>query len=130
MQSQNFTVLFIHFTLQSDHKPLLTIFGSKKGLPTHTAKRLQRWRTILLNHNFKMVYQPSNKFGHADGLSRFILKYKEPLEDTVIVSLQSEGELKICYFIRELPVILDQIKQEALRDDYINRIKTKILEKD
>ena len=25
---------------------------------------------------------------------------------------------------------LDQIKQEALRDEYINRIKTKILEKD
>ena len=43
-----------HFMLQTDHKPLLTIFGSKIGLPTHTANSLQRRGTILLNYNFKM----------------------------------------------------------------------------
>ena len=43
-----------HFTLQMDHKPLLTIFGSKKGPPVDTENRLRRWETILLNHNFKM----------------------------------------------------------------------------
>ena len=78
------------------------------------------------------MYLPSNKFGHADELSKLIPKYKELLEDTVVASLQSEGQLKItlCNSVRELPVTLDQIKQEALRDEYINRIKTKILEKD
>ena len=83
-------------------------------------------------YNFKMVYLRSNKFSHADGLSRLIPKYKEPLEDTVIAFLQSEGELKItlCNSARELPLTLDQIKLETLRDEYINRIKTKILEKD
>ena len=106
-----------YFTLQTDHKSLLTIFGSKKGLPTYTANRQQRWGTILLNYNFEMVYLPSNKFGHANGLSRLIPNYQEPLEDTVIASLQSEGELKItlCNSVRELPVTLDQINQEALR---------------
>ena len=29
------------FALQTDHKPWLTIFGSKNGIPTHTANRLQ-----------------------------------------------------------------------------------------
>ena len=29
-----------HFTLQTDHKPLLPIYGSKKGLPAHTTNRL------------------------------------------------------------------------------------------
>ena len=66
---------FIHgriFILQTDHKPLLTIFGSKKGIPTHTANRLQRWSIILLNYNFKMEYISSKNIGHADGLSRLI----------------------------------------------------------
>ena len=94
-----------HFTLQTNHKPPLTISGSTKDLPTITANRLQRWGTILLNY-FKIEYLPLKKFGHADGLSRLIAKYKEPLKDTVITSLQSEGELKttLCNSVRELPV--------------------------
>ena len=35
------------FTLQTDHRPLLTIFGFKKGIPTHTTNRLQLWGIIL-----------------------------------------------------------------------------------
>ena len=31
------------FTLQTDHKPLITIFGSKKGVPIYTANKLLRW---------------------------------------------------------------------------------------
>ena len=31
------------FLLQTDHKPLLKIFGSKKGIPAYTANRLQRF---------------------------------------------------------------------------------------
>ena len=54
-----------HFALHTDHKPLLTIFGLKKGLTSHTANILQRWGTILLSYNFKMVYLLLNKFGHS-----------------------------------------------------------------
>ena len=34
------------FKLQIDHKPLLTSFGSKKGLLVYAANRLIRWGTI------------------------------------------------------------------------------------
>ncbi|XP_055522647.1 uncharacterized protein K02A2.6-like [Wyeomyia smithii] len=40
------------FTLLTEHKPLLSIFGSKKGIPLHTANRLQRWALMLLNYDF------------------------------------------------------------------------------
>lgn len=59
-----------HFTLQTDHKPLLSIFGSKTGIPVYTANRLQRWCTMLLNYDFKIKYINTNDFGYADVLSR------------------------------------------------------------
>ena len=66
----------------------------KKGLPTHTANRLQRWGIILLDYNFKMEFLPSSKISHADGLSRLVAKHTKPLEDTVIASLRAEVEVK------------------------------------
>ena len=85
---------FLHgreFFLQTDHRPLLSIYGSKKGVPTHPANRLQHWGTILLNYNYKMEYLPSKKLSHADELSRLIPKFSEPLEDTVIAAIKTEN---------------------------------------
>lgn len=36
-------VFGMEFEMQTDHKLLLKIFSSKKGIPIHVAKRLQRW---------------------------------------------------------------------------------------
>ena len=124
--------LYLRSTLPSTNRPQATThhFWLKKGL--HTANRLQRWDTILLNCNFKIEYQPLKNFGHADGLSRLIPKYKEPLEETVIASLQSEDELKttLCNTVKERPVTLEQIKQEAPHKEYINKMNANTFEKD
>ena len=78
-QSQSSTIIFMVNTslykqTTSHYSPFLP---KKKGLPTHTANRLQRWDTILLNYNFKMEYLPLKKFGHVGRLSRLIPKYKK-----------------------------------------------------
>ena len=119
------------FKLQTDHKPLRTIFGSKKGLPVYTANRLLRWGTILLNYNFKFKYLPSRQIGHADGLSRLIPSQSEPLEDSVIASLRTDSEIKnmMLNTIRELLVTLQDIKREALEDEFISATKQKIADK-
>ena len=59
-----------NFQLVTDHKPLITIFGSKKGIPTIIASRLQRWSIILSAYTYEIVYKPTAKHGNADGLSR------------------------------------------------------------
>ena len=73
---------------------LLQFLDLKKGIAAHTTYRLQHWGIILLNYDFQMNYVPSKKLGHADSLSRLILKYCEPLEDTLIATLKDESELK------------------------------------
>ena len=93
----------------------------KKGVPTHSTNRLQRWSVILLNYNFKIQYMPSKKIAHADGLSRLIPDNAELLEETVIVALKQEQELKeiLINTINELPVTLEEIKKAAKMDEYI-----------
>ena len=57
----------------------------------------------------------SKKLSHADGLSRLIPTSSEPLEDTVITSLQAEKELVevMSNIVRKLPVTLDEIELKA-----------------
>ncbi|CAF4989432.1 unnamed protein product, partial [Rotaria magnacalcarata] len=40
------------FTLLTDHKPLVSIFSPKKGIPTTSANRLQRWAIRLMGYTF------------------------------------------------------------------------------
>ncbi|XP_062540765.1 uncharacterized protein K02A2.6-like [Armigeres subalbatus] len=83
-----------HFRLQTDHQPLLRIFGSKKGIPVYTANRLQRFALNLLLYDFDIEYVPTHKFGNADLLSRLINQHVKPDEDYVIASLNLEEDLR------------------------------------
>ncbi|CAH8571685.1 unnamed protein product [Dicrocoelium dendriticum] len=54
------------FTLLADHKPLLSIFSSKIGIPGHLASRFQRMAVILLGYDFEFRYCRTQDFGQAD----------------------------------------------------------------
>lgn len=47
------------FTLITDHKPLVALFGPGKGIPQMTANRLQRWALILSNFVYDIEYVAS-----------------------------------------------------------------------
>lgn len=112
--------------------PRLTQSPTLWLLLADTANRLLRWGTILLNYNFELNYLPTNKIGHADGLSRLIANQNQPLEDSVTAVLRSDCEIKsiIANTVRDLPVTLSEIKNEALEDDFIYEIKRKIATND
>ena len=61
------------FSLVTDHKPLTAIFGSKKGIPTPAAARLQRWALLLSAYDYDIQYRPTLAHSNADGLSRLPL---------------------------------------------------------
>lgn len=65
------------FTLVTDHKPLISIFGPKKGLPANAASRLQRYAVYLASYEFKIEYVNTKDNGPADELSRLPLNVQE-----------------------------------------------------
>ena len=77
------------FIQQTDHKPLITIFGSKKGLPVYTVNRLLRWGTILLNYNFKTEFLTSKNICDTDSLARLLPQNEEVFEDSIIATLRT-----------------------------------------
>lgn len=84
------------FALLTDHKPLITIFGPKKGIPTTAANRLQRWALRLMGYVYDIEYRSTLNFGHADGFSRSPVgpdkefDDQDPGETKLIMSLQNE----------------------------------------
>lgn len=87
------------FQIETDHRPLLSIFGSTKGIPTHTANRLQRWALTLMAYDFKIKYINTNDFGHADVLSRLIKSQPRPEEDFVIACVDTTFEIEDDFII-------------------------------
>ena len=57
------------FTLVTDHKPLLAIYGGV-SLPKVSAARMVRWAIILQQFDFRIKYQSGSSIGHADAFSR------------------------------------------------------------
>ena len=113
-----------HFTLLTDHKPLLAIFGSKKGIPAYTANRLQRWATILLAYDFNIKYQSTHSIGQADALSRLIKAQSNEPEEVVIAQVSSESEILqlVSDSFRALPVTFNMVKNATLEDPILQQV--------
>ncbi|EYB94088.1 hypothetical protein Y032_0175g486 [Ancylostoma ceylanicum] len=111
-----------HFTLLTDHEPLLAIFGSKKGLPTYSANRLLRWSLILRGYDFTIEYRKTANFGQADALSRLIAEQTTPSEDVVIAQAVQEAEADCRAITSTLPVDMKMIAEESAKDDTLKNV--------
>ena len=101
------------FLLCTDHKPLLSIFGSKSGIPAYAANRLQRWALTLMMYDFKIKYIKTTEFGCVDVLSRLIDTTLKPDEDIVIActSLEDDCTAVLTDQIASLPVTFNMVLQ-------------------
>nr|XP_049463733.1 uncharacterized protein K02A2.6-like [Anopheles coluzzii] len=119
-----------HFTLQTDHRPLLHIFGSKKGIPIFTANRLQRFALTLLAYDFNIEYVRTDDFGNADLLSRLINTHTKPDEDCVIASVNLEEDIKSVAIsaLDSLPLNFADLARETKRDPLLKKVSVYISE--
>lgn len=74
------------FILQTDHKPLITIFGEHKGIPVMAAARIQRWALILSGFNYSIEYI-KGVLNTADSLSRIAqFETTEPIPESTYIN--------------------------------------------
>uniref|UniRef100_A0A914VNX9 RNA-directed DNA polymerase n=1 Tax=Plectus sambesii TaxID=2011161 RepID=A0A914VNX9_9BILA len=114
------------FTLLTDHKPLVTIFGDKKGVPVTAASRLQRWAIKLLGYTFTIEYRKIEDFGQVDGLSRLPAS-----DDKDFDSSANRKDVKLYQVVAEnqeafRPVSTTDILRETKKDATLQRVKKAI----
>ena len=104
-----------HFTVITDYMPLISIFGSKKGIPVYTTNRLQRWTTMLLDYNLSIKYQLGRKIGPADALSRLTSSNQKAQEHRVLTAISVEPEVisGLVSTVRALPVTSEMLQSQT-----------------
>ena len=86
------------FTLVTDHKPLTTILGSKKGIPALSAAWMQRWALLLSAYNYDIRFRPTQAHGNADGLSRLPVQEDQSCvpDDAMVFNIAQLDALPVC----------------------------------
>ncbi|XP_048003061.1 uncharacterized protein K02A2.6-like [Leguminivora glycinivorella] len=100
------------FLLKTDHKPLVTIFGDKAGIPTMAASRLQRWAVIMSGYHFDIEYVRSEDNG-ADALSRLITGSDRKVRSEITY---------LNYVQNFLPITSTDIKKATSKDPILVKV--------
>ena len=104
------------FTLRTDHKPLLSIIGTKKGIPELAANRLQRYALFLSAYNYNIEYVKGEN-NTADFLSRSV-----PIENNIEIDDKGIDKSSIVHFISDIflkPITVNEIRKETERDEIL-----------
>nr|XP_049466987.1 uncharacterized protein K02A2.6-like [Anopheles coluzzii] len=110
------------FVLQTDHRPLLHIFGSKNGIPTVTANRLQRFALTLLAYDFSIEYVRTDDFENADLLSRVINTQAKLEEDTVIACIETDIKAMVVSALHNTPLHFADLIRETRKDPLLQKL--------
>lgn len=86
------------FTLVTDHKPLTTILGPKKGSPALSAARMQRWALLLSAYTYDIHFRLTQAHGNADGLSRLPVGEDQSCtpDDAMVFNIAQLDALPVC----------------------------------
>ena len=104
------------FTLITDHQPLTTILGGKKGIPPIAAARMQRWGLLLSAYHYNIEFKPTKSHANADCLSHL------PVTDNSAVGNPHDVTLFNVYQIVSLPVTEVHMQTATRRDPVLGTV--------
>ena len=115
----------MHFHIETDHKPLVPLFGQK--LLDELPVRVQRFRMRLMRFQFTISHVPGKDLVTADTLSR--APTAECTQDDRL--LHEEAEVYVRYVLQSLPATekkLAEIREEQEKDTECKQLVTYCLE--
>ncbi|XP_026332438.1 uncharacterized protein K02A2.6-like [Hyposmocoma kahamanoa] len=100
------------FILRTDHKPLVTIFGNKTGIPVMAASRLQRWAVILAGYDYSIEYVRSEN-NAADALSRLPVGKEKR---------QGKESMYLNFIQNFLPITRKTVQEQTSKDNVLKKV--------
>ena len=96
------------FTIYTDHKPLMYLFGENKGIPMTASARVTRWA---------LLYKPGKELANADGLSRL------PLSDVGQEDSTPTELINLIEHLNSTPISVSEIIKWTSRDKTLSRAR-------
>lgn len=103
-----------HFTIMTDNKPVVRIFGSKTGIPTLAAQRLQRWAVTLSAFHYNIQYNQAKENVFADTLSWLPLPTSVDTDNEIF---NISGKM-----LENSPVTVKEVQQATRVDPVLSRV--------
>lgn len=111
-------LLGTHFTLLTDHRPLLALFGEHKGIPVMAAARMQRRALILSGFDYSIEYIKGT-FNIADSLSRI----PQAVTSTII---PEPTYIDYIGFVNPLQIDYNMVAKETRTDPILSKLSDSI----
>ena len=111
----------LHFTVYTDHIPLLGLLGENKSIPTMAAERIKRWALMLAAYEYTIQYRKGTENANAAALSRL------PLTEDVKVPKISSA-IAVLAHLETSPVKVNNIREWTTRDPVCSKVKRYILQ--
>ena len=110
------------FTIQSDHKPLFSLFSEAKPVPQMASARIQRWALALSTYSYTIKYRPGKEIANADALSRL-----SPLAQTTSSDRMPGDLLHLLAHLSTTCLDATEIKQHTDKDPILSKVRRYIL---
>ena len=105
-----------HFTINTDHKPLIGLFNEHKPIPQMASGRVQRWALTLAAYEYSIVHKAGTAHANADALSRL------PLPETLSRTPEPGDNVFVMQVLESTPVDSEKIKTETRRDPVLAKV--------
>ena len=101
------------FTIVTDHKPLIQVFGDKP-ISSMASARIIRWQMLLGAYQYDICYKPGKEHCNADGLSRL------PITDTPATEV---SHINLLADIDSSPITASEIRASIKKDLVLSKVR-------